>query len=110
LTGSLQAITYVEGYGMDIGKIQKFIGAVDRRDGRIDAMLRLIMELVDMDWVVTGERLSDGSSLGVITFGEESFNDDLDALRKKEVPVPKFLQGLSEVLEGPEIYKLTSWC
>jgi len=95
---------------MDIDKIQQFIGAVDRKDGRIDAMLRLIMELVDMDWIVTGERLSDGSSLGVITFGKESFSHDLDALREKEVPIPKCLQGLSEVLEGPEIYKLTSWC
>ena len=59
------------------------------------------MEHVDrMHLVVTGQHLHDGHSLGVIALGQESFSDDLDALRKKHVPVPTYLRRLSDVLEG----------
>ena len=48
----------------------------------------------------------DESCFSVITLGEESFGEDLDALRRKEIPVPGYLREFETAFEGPEVYKL----
>lgn len=91
---------------MDRDKVQKFMGVADRMDCKVDAMMQLIMGQVDMDThrIVSARRLSNGCRLGVISFGEESFGDDLQMLRKKKIRVPEYLQKLEDALEGPDVY------
>jgi hypothetical protein len=104
---------YVKGYAIHFNKIKDVIGATDIGDWRISQAEYKIMEQVNREvhWLVAGQRVgeSDGQCFSVITFGEQSFGEDLELLRKKEIPVPDYLRDMEIALEGPDVYKFYSW-
>ncbi|CAA7265247.1 unnamed protein product [Cyclocybe aegerita] len=84
--------SYVKGYGIDWDKIKNLLGIDNDQDPRIG-------------W----RRLTDGEKFNVISFGEEAFGDDLDKLRKKDIPVPEYLRRLESLLSGPDVFEFVEW-
>ncbi len=86
------------------------MGTGDGKGSRIDRVMWAI-ETVHYDQpVCSGYRLTDNKRFNVIPLAEESFDDDLERLREKEIPVPEDLRALSEfLLSGPEIFKFAAW-
>jgi hypothetical protein len=102
--------SYVKGYGVDWDKIKAFVGTDDDKDRRIDLVMCRVMEAVNHDHpVCSGHRLTDNKLFNVIPLAEEAFDDDLEGLIEKEIPVPKYLRDLEVLLSGPEIFKFAGW-
>jgi len=87
------------------------LGTDDFKDARIDKIVYKVLELTDRDtqWICVGERLSDQMGMSVISFGEDAFGDDLEELKKKDIPVPDYLRKMELVLHGPDVFGFTSW-
>lgn len=83
----------------------------DSQDGRVDIVVRKVLELANRHTYLTcvGERLSDKKGMNVISFGEDAFGDDLEELRKKDIPPPEYLRKMEFVLHGPDVFRFMAW-
>jgi hypothetical protein len=98
---------------MDWEKIRILVDGEDDNDPKVHKLIYFIMrDFVDRHKhrIVTGRRLSDGETFGVISLGVESFGNDLEELKKKDIPVPGYLEKkLSSALTGPDLFEVISW-
>jgi len=104
--------TYVKGFAFDLQKLQSLVGATDDSDPRIYALVNMIMrDLVDRDshWLCGGRRLDDETDVEVISLGEGSVSKDLEGLKKKEIPTPRYLTKMSSALTGPDVFEFVEW-
>ena len=94
---------------MDWEKIVK----VDKENyPQVHEVIYIIMrEFVDRDkhWICAARRLHDGRNIGVISLGEGSLSEDLEELRKKDLPVPRCLTKLPSILTGPDVFEFLEW-
>lgn len=90
-----------------------FLNTEDSKDGRIDRVVFKILDYVDKRQhpICGGHTLDDSLSISmnVISFGNEAFGDDLDELKKKELTPPKYLEKVTRLLRGPDVFEFNEW-
>jgi len=98
---------------LDAEKIRKLVGATDTNDPKVDQMFYIIMkDFVDRDehWLCDALRLEDKSYVIVISLGTGSLGGNLEDLKKKELPIPRYLsKTLSSALVGPDVFQFLGW-
>ena len=47
--------------------------------------------------------------MSVMSFGEAAFGDDLEELRKEDIPIPEYLRRSEFVPHGPDVFEFHSW-
>jgi len=104
---------YVKGYQIDWQKVKAFLDISEDSDARIDVAMVQIMDFVDRShWICIARPIGAPRTRGfaVISFGKDAWGTDLEELRKKDIPTPKYLEKLAEHLfSGPDVYELESW-
>jgi len=105
---------YVKGYQIDWQKVKAFLDITEDSDPRIDAAMVQIMDFVDRShWICMARPIGappPTCGFTVISFGKEAWGEDLEELRKKDIPTPKYLEKLAEHLfSGPDVYEFEDW-
>jgi hypothetical protein len=103
---------YVKGFAMDREKIRKVVKVEDDNDPKVHQLMYIIMrEFVDRKkhWICSARSIHDKKHVGVISLGEGSTSDDLEELKKKDLPIPTYLMNLPSVLTGPDIFEFLDW-
>ncbi|KAG7088192.1 hypothetical protein E1B28_012209 [Marasmius oreades] len=109
ITDKTSTKEYVKGYGIDWDKVKAALGVTDDGDGQIGSLMKQILECVDRDihWVCIGKPNNGKHNSFVISFGEQAFDTDPEALRKKDIPAPEYLKCFVEpFLFGPEVFEV----
>jgi len=103
---------YVKGFAMDWEKIRKIVDVEDDNDPKVHQVIYIIMrDFVDRQkhWVCDARRIHDKRNIGVISLGEGSISEDLEELKKKDLPIPTYLMELPSVLTGPDTFEFLQW-
>lgn len=104
--------TYVKGYAFDWDKIKSLIGADDDLDGRIDFVIQEVIAVLNNDHpLFIGSRLGDEERRSIIPINTDSaFDDNLERLKEKDIPVPRYLRNFAEkLLYGPDVFEFVGW-
>ena len=105
--------TYVKGFALDVQKIQKLVGATSDTDPAVERMAFATMKyFVDREkhWLCDALRLDKDEYIVVISLGEGSVGEDLEELKKKDLPTPEYLtKKLSSVVSGPDVFRFMGW-
>ncbi|KAG7088222.1 hypothetical protein E1B28_012239 [Marasmius oreades] len=112
VTDETQTKEYVKGYGIDWDKVKAALEVTDDGDGQIGSLIKQILECVDRDihWICIGKPNNGKRNSFVISFGEEAFGTDLEALRKKDIPAPDYLKSfVKPFLVGPDVFEAVDW-
>ena len=100
------------GYGIDRQKIQAMMLQKFSDEGvselAITCAVDLVLKPVDtgMNPVAVGEL--DGCFFVVIAFGDDSFGDDYEELKKKKLFPPKYLNNYKSLFYGPTMFNCFS--
>jgi len=98
---------------LDAEKIRKLVGATEETDPEVEQMLYIILkDVVDRDkhWLCDALRLEDNAYVVVISLGEGSLGQNVEDLKKKELPIPGYLtKKLSSVVVGPDVFRFMGW-
>jgi len=103
---------YVKGFAMDWDKIRKIVDVEEDNHPKGHQMIYIIMrEFVDREkhWICAARRIHDKRNIGVISLGEGSISEDLEELKKKDLPIPTYLMKLPSVLTGPDVFEFLEW-
>ena len=90
------------------------MGATSDDDPAVEQMMYATMEnFVDREkhWLCTAHTLDDEKDVVVvISLGEGSVGEDLEELKKKDLPIPEYLtKKLSKVVSGPDVFRFMGW-
>jgi hypothetical protein len=102
----------VKGFGIDWEKIKALLKTTDDKDHRIDGVMQRVMLSVDREehWICGAYPLDGPRKLtNVISFGKESFGDDLEGLQQREIPIPRYMLKMEAVLTGPKVFLFKEW-
>ena len=104
--------TYVKGFLIDLEKICRLLNVEDVKDPKVHQVVYIIMkEFVerDKDWLCSALTLEDHREVGVISLGEGSLGNDIEELRKKDLPISSYLTQMTSALTGPEVFEFLGW-
>jgi len=97
---------------MDWDKIRNLVDAEEDNHPNVHKVIYIIIrDFVDREkhWVCAARRIHDKRNIGVISLGEGSISEDLEELKKKDLPVPTYLVKLPSVLTGPDVFEFLEW-
>jgi hypothetical protein len=104
--------TYVKGFLIDYGKICKLLNVEDVEDPKVHQVVYVIMKDFverDKDWLCSALTLEDGKEVGVISLGEGSLGNDVEELRRKDLPISEYLTNMTSALTGPDVFEFLGW-
>ncbi|KAF8813383.1 hypothetical protein BYT27DRAFT_7180868, partial [Phlegmacium glaucopus] len=93
---------YIQGYIIDIEKIQKFLNTSDPNDGRIDDVFCKILDFFDLEEHPMHLCSHDRKTVTVVLLSPDAYASDIKTLEAKNLQPSTFMTQIADaLLTGP---------